>query len=37
MGWGGMTSSEHTDDDVNRTLDAVANAIDLLRADGLVE
>jgi glutamate-1-semialdehyde 2,1-aminomutase len=37
MGWGGSTSSAHTDADVSRTVDAFSTAIDLLRADGLVE
>jgi len=37
MGWGGSTSSAHGGDDVDRTVSAFANAIDLLREDGLVE
>ena len=37
MGWGGNTSSAHSDEDVERTVAAFANAIDLLRADGLIE
>jgi len=37
MGWGGSTSGAHTDDDVDCTIFAFSNAIDLLRADGLVE
>lgn len=37
MGWGGMTSAAHTDADVDQTVTAFANAIDLLRADRLVE
>lgn len=37
MGWGGTTTSAHTEADVDRTAEAFAKAIDLLRADGLVE
>ncbi|MGE3316906.1 MAG: aspartate aminotransferase family protein [Planctomycetaceae bacterium] len=37
MGWGGSTSSAHGQDDIDRTVSAFANAIDLLREDGLVE
>jgi glutamate-1-semialdehyde 2,1-aminomutase len=37
MGWGGSTSSAHGDDDIDRTVSAFSNAIDLLRDDGLVE
>lgn len=37
MGWGGSTSSAHTEADVDHTVSAFANAIDLLREDGLVE
>ncbi len=37
MGWAGSTSSAHTDADLDRTITAFASAIDLLRADGLVE
>jgi glutamate-1-semialdehyde 2,1-aminomutase len=37
MGWGGMTSAAHTDADLDQTVTAFANAIDLLRADRLVE
>ena len=37
MGWGGSTSAAHSEDDVDRTITAFSNAIDLLRADGLVE
>ncbi|HID23702.1 MAG TPA: aminotransferase class III-fold pyridoxal phosphate-dependent enzyme, partial [Planctomycetaceae bacterium] len=36
MGWGGSTSSEHNDSDIDRTVAAFDRAIDLLRADGLV-
>ncbi len=36
MGWGGSTSSAHTDADVARTVDAFSTAIDLLRSDGLL-
>jgi glutamate-1-semialdehyde 2,1-aminomutase len=35
MGWGGSTSSAHSEDDVDRTVTAFASAIDLLREDGL--
>ncbi len=37
MGWSGSTSSAHSEADVERTAAAFAKAIDLLRADGLVE
>ncbi len=37
MGWGGSTSSAHTDDDIDRTVAGFSSAIDLLREDGLVE
>lgn len=37
MGWGFLPSAAHTDDDVDRTVRAVAQAIDLLREDGLVD
>jgi glutamate-1-semialdehyde 2,1-aminomutase len=37
MGWGGMTSAAHTEADIDHTLTAFANAIDLLRADRLVD
>lgn len=37
MGWAGTTSVAHSDDDVDRTAAAFSNAIDLLRADGLVD
>jgi len=37
MGWGGSTTSAHTVADVDRTVRAFANAIDLLREDGLVD
>jgi len=36
MGWGGTTSSAHTEDDVDRTAQAFAGAIDLLREDELI-
>jgi glutamate-1-semialdehyde 2,1-aminomutase len=36
MGWHGSTSSAHSDDDVDRTAAAFADAIDLLRGDGLI-
>jgi glutamate-1-semialdehyde 2,1-aminomutase len=35
-GWRGMTSSEHTDEDIDATVAAFAQAIDLLREDGLL-
>lgn len=34
FGWGGLTSAAHTPADVERTVAAFAQAIDLLRADG---
>jgi glutamate-1-semialdehyde 2,1-aminomutase len=37
MGWGGSTSSVHTDADVSRTVEAFSTSIDFLRSDGLVE
>jgi hypothetical protein len=37
MGWGGMTSAAHTEADIDHTLTAFANAIDLLRADRLMD
>ena len=37
MGWGGSTMAVHDDADVDRTVTAFANTIDLLRADGLVK
>ena len=37
MGWGGMTSSAHTEADVGRTVEGFSQAIDLLRSDGLIE
>ncbi len=37
MGWGGSTSSAHTGADVDRTVAAFDQAIDLLREDGLTE
>ena len=36
MGWAGTTTAVHTDDDVEKTVAAFSNAIDLLRADGMV-
>jgi glutamate-1-semialdehyde 2,1-aminomutase len=36
MGWGGSTSAAHDDADVERTVTAFAQAIDLLRQDSLV-
>jgi glutamate-1-semialdehyde 2,1-aminomutase len=36
MGWGGSTMAAHDDADVDRTVAAFAEAIDLLRRDGLV-
>ena len=35
MGWSGMPSAAHTDDDIARTVQAFSQAIDLLRTDGL--
>lgn len=37
MGWGGSTSAAHTDADVERTVEGFSTAIDLLRADGMIE
>lgn len=37
MGWAGSTSSAHTKADVDRTVEAFSNAIDLLRSDGLID
>ncbi len=37
MGWHGMTSSAHTEADVDQTVEAFSNAIDLLRGDGLLK
>ena len=37
MGWGGSTSSAHTEADVDRTVDGFSNAIDFLRSDGLID
>ncbi|MBW3541373.1 MAG: aminotransferase class III-fold pyridoxal phosphate-dependent enzyme [Planctomycetes bacterium] len=37
MGWHGSTSSAHTEADVDRTAEAFSQAIDLLRADGLLD
>lgn len=36
FGWGGLTSAAHTEDDVNRTVNAFDQAIDLLRQDGFM-
>jgi glutamate-1-semialdehyde 2,1-aminomutase len=36
MGWGGMTSAAHGEDDLERTVAAFDAAIDRLRADGLI-
>ncbi|HEV8002356.1 MAG TPA: aminotransferase class III-fold pyridoxal phosphate-dependent enzyme [Planctomycetaceae bacterium] len=36
MGWSGSTSSAHNSDDLERTVGAFAQAIDLLRGDGLL-
>lgn len=36
MGWGGMTSAAHTEADIDQTVTAFADAIKLLRADGLI-
>lgn len=35
-GWRGMTSSEHTEEDIDATVGAFDQAIDLLREDGLL-
>ena len=37
MGWAGSTSAAHTSDDVDRTVKAFSDALELLRADGLVD
>ena len=37
MGWGGSTSSAHTEEDVARTVDGFSTAIDFLRGDGLID
>lgn len=37
MGWAGSTTLGHTDDDVDRTVQAFSQTIDLLRADGLLD
>ena len=34
MGWGGSTSTEHSSADIDQTVSAFGQAIDLLRADG---
>lgn len=36
FGWGGLTSAAHTDEDVEHTVAAFDQAIDLLRGEGLV-
>lgn len=36
MGWGGMTCAAHSEEDLEQTVAAFSRAIDLLRADGLV-
>ncbi len=36
FGWGGLTSAAHTSDDVEQTVAAFDQAIDLLRSEGLV-
>jgi glutamate-1-semialdehyde 2,1-aminomutase len=36
MGWSGSTSAAHNSDDLERTVGAFSNAIDLLRGDGLL-
>jgi hypothetical protein len=35
MGMGGMTTSAHTETDIEQTVAAVASALDLLREEGL--
>ncbi|MBM80262.1 MAG: aspartate aminotransferase family protein [Planctomycetaceae bacterium] len=37
MGWAGSTSLAHSDEDIDVTVAAFADAIDLLREDGLIE
>ncbi len=37
MGWGGMTSAAHTQADIDLTVSAFANAIELLRAERLID
>lgn len=37
MGWAGSTSSEHNSEDVERTIGAFAQCIDVLRQEGLVK
>ncbi len=34
--WGGMTSAAHTDADIDRTIEAFGQAVELLRADGFI-
>lgn len=34
--WGGMTSAAHTEADIDRTIEAFGQAVDLLRADGFI-
>lgn len=36
FGWGGLTSSAHTEDDIHATVQSFSAALDLLRADGYV-
>ena len=36
MGWGGSTSLAHSDEDIDKTVAAFADAIDLLKEDGLI-
>lgn len=36
FGWRGMLSSEHTPDDIERTVEAFERAIELMREDGLI-
>ena len=36
MGWAGSTSAAHTGEDVDVTIDAFSQAIDLLVADGMI-
>ncbi len=37
MGWSAMTSGAHTDEDVESAVSAFSDAVDLLRADGLID
>jgi glutamate-1-semialdehyde 2,1-aminomutase len=36
MGWGAMMSAAHTEDDIEQSVEAFSNAVDLLREDGLI-